>query len=219
MGQQARLAHGERAGFIKSHGLHAVRQFQRLHIFDQDAVFGRHTRARHDGHGRGQTQSARAGNDQHGHRVDERCFKIGTHRHPRPQGDQGDHQHHRHKHFGHFVHQALNGRFGSLCVFDQSDDVREHGFVAHGRHAHEHTPFAIDRPACQSRTRCLGHGQGLSGQHGFVHLGLAFDQFAIQRKTLTGPHHDPVAHQDFVHRHIDFAIFTQPMGFVRAQGM
>ena len=123
MGQQSRSPHGECAGFVKGHGLHTVRQLQCLHVFDQDAVFGRHARARHDGHRRGQAQGTRAGDDQHGHCVDEGGLKVGTGHHPRTQGEQGDHQHHRHKHFGHFVHQPLNGRFGRLGVFDQADDV------------------------------------------------------------------------------------------------
>ena len=123
MRNQARLPHGERAGFVKGHCLHAVRHLQRLGVLDQDAVFGRHTGARHDGHGCGQPQCTGAGDDQHRHGMDERGLKAGAHEHPHRQGQQGHHQHHRHKNLGHLVHQALDGRLGRLRIFHQADDA------------------------------------------------------------------------------------------------
>ena len=65
----------KRAGFVKSNHVHLVRQFQRLRVFDQHAVFRRHTRARHDGGGRGQPERAGAGDDQHGDSANHGKFK------------------------------------------------------------------------------------------------------------------------------------------------
>ena len=79
---QARLPDGEGARFVEDHGAHAVSGFQRLGIFDQNAMFGGHPGADHDGHRRGQAQRARAGNHQHRHCVNERCFKISPDRQP-----------------------------------------------------------------------------------------------------------------------------------------
>ena len=121
--RNTRLPHGEGACFVKGHGLHSVRHLQRLRVFDQDAVFGRHASARHDGHGGGQTQRTRTGNHQHGHRVDQRSLKMCASPKPPQQRQQRQQQHHGHKHFGHLVHQALNGRFGRLRVFNQTNDV------------------------------------------------------------------------------------------------
>mgnify|MGYP000695720087 CR=1 FL=1 len=33
------------------------------------------------------------------------------------------------------------------------------------------------------------------------------------------PHHDPVDHQNFVHRHINFTVVAQPVRLIGAQGM
>jgi len=142
---QPGLPYRERAGFVKSHCLHAVRHFERLRVLDQNALLGRHPSACHDGHGRGQAQRTWACNDQHRHGVDQSRFKLRPLQHPNAQGGQRHQQHHWHKDFGHFVDQALNRRFGGLGIFDQSDDVRKHRFMAHRGHAHHHAPIAIDR--------------------------------------------------------------------------
>ena len=217
MAHQSGLSYGERARFVKGHGLHLVGPFQGLDILDQDAVFGRHARSRHDGHGCGQTQRTGAGDHQHRHRMDQCRLKACALKHPHRQRDHGHHQHHGHKDFGHFVDQPLNGRFGGLCVFHQTDDVRQHRFVSHRRDTHHHTAVAVDRASRQACPHPLVHGQRLTCQHGLVHLCLAFDQFAVQRKALTRTNHDAVVHQNFCDRYVDFTVSTEPMGLVRPQ--
>ena len=151
--------------------------------------------------------------------MDQGCLKTGPHEQPGQQGEHGHQQHRRHKNLGHLVHQPLDGGLGRLRVFDQADDAREHRLMAHRRHAHEHAAVAVDRAPRERGPRRFGHRQGLTGQHGFVDLGLAFDQFAVERKTLPRAHHDQVPGQDFVDRHIDLALFTDPVRLVGSQGV
>ena len=91
--------------------------------------------------------------------------------------------------------------------------------MAHGGDTHQHAAIAIDRAAGQLCAHAFVHGQRLTRQHGFIHLGLAFDELAIQRETLTWPYGHQITHQNFSHRHIDLAFVADPVGLVRAQGM
>ena len=60
-----RLAVGERAGLVEDDGLDAVGGLQRVAALDQDAALRALAGADHDGGRRGQTQRARAGDDDH----------------------------------------------------------------------------------------------------------------------------------------------------------
>ena len=201
---QARLAHGQRAGLVKGHHVHGVRHFQRLRVLDQNAMLGRHARARHDGRRRGQAQRTGAGNHQHRHGVDQRHFKAVAREIPAQQRDQRNHQHHGHKHRAHLVHQPLDRRLGRLRVFHQADDVGQHRVHPHRTHLQHHAALAVDAAAGELGAHLLGHRQGFAGQHGFVHLRAAFEQRAVHGETLAGFHHNLVAHQHFGHGHINF---------------
>ena len=61
-----RLAGGEGAGLVQHHGVHPVQVFQRFGILEQHAHLGAPAGADHDGHRRGQSQRAGAGDHQHG---------------------------------------------------------------------------------------------------------------------------------------------------------
>jgi hypothetical protein len=199
---QARPAHGERARLVKSHHARLVGQLQRLRVFDEDAMARRHPGARHDGHRRGQAQRARAGNHQHRHRTNERqLHRLAD---PPPAQERGQrHQHdHRHKHRRNLVHQALNRRLGGLRVFHQANDAGQHRGRADGRHAHAHLAVAVDAAAREGRAWRLGHGQGLAGKHGLVHLRVALHELAVHRHALARHHHHHIAAQDLGHRHI-----------------
>ena len=220
---QARLAHSQGARLIEGHHGHGMRQLQRLGILNQNAMLGRHPRARHDGGGRGQPQRTRAGNHQHGHRVDQRHFKalavLRSVKPPAQQRSQRNHQHHRHKHRTHLVHQPLDGCLGGLRVFHQPDDVGQHRVHPHRMDLQHHAALAVDASAGQLGTHVFGDRQGFTGQHGFVHLRAAFQQAAVYRKTFARLHHDLVAHQHLSHGYVHLAIATQQVRRVRSQAV
>ena len=219
MAQQTRLAHGERAGLVKGHGLNPVGDFERLGILDEDAMPGRDPGAGHDGSRCGQAQRTGTCDHEHGHGMDDGAFRAGTGDPPGHQRDQGGQQHRRHKNFRDAIHQALDRRLGGLRVFHHADDAGQHGLGAHGAHLHHHPAIPVDRPTGQGVAHALADRQGFACEHGFVHLGLPFEHVAIDRHTFSGPHHQSVALHHFMQGHIDFAVRTQPMGAFRAQGL
>ena len=216
-GSEPWAAHGQGAGLVKRHHIHLVGQLQRLRVLDQNAIFCRHPRARHDGRRRGQPQCAGAGNHQHGHGTDHGQLKARTHPQPAQQRGQRHQQHHRHKDGRHLVNHALQGRLGGLRILDQSDDARQHRLGAHRRHLHHHPAIAIDGAAGQGRTHLARHGQGLAGQHGLVYLGVALQNAAVHRNALARAHHQPVARHHLGHRHIHLAVTPQHVGHIRPQ--
>ena len=178
-----------------------------------------HTGARHDGGGRGQTQCTGACNDQHGHTVNERDLEAVTRQPPSQQRAQSQHQHDRYKHGRHLIDQALNGRLRSLCIFNKSNDVGEHGGGTGGADLNNHATLTIDAAASDTRAHCLEHRQGLAGQHGFIDLRLPFKHGAICSKALTRQHHHAVIEKQFFDGNFHFTIQRDDTRFFRTQGM
>ena len=71
-GHERRLAFGERAGLVHDERRHLLEQLERLGVPEQHAGFGAAAGADHDRHRRRQAERARARDDQHGNRIDER---------------------------------------------------------------------------------------------------------------------------------------------------
>ena len=183
-----------------------MRQLQRLRVLDQDAVLCSHTRACHDGCGRRQTQCTRTGDYQHRHSVDQCQLKRVACQPPGQQSGKCKRQHNRHKYRADLVHQALDRRLGSLCVFHQTNDVGQHRLIADRPHLHHHTAVAVDGAARELVPWRLGHRQRLACEHGFIDLGLAFQQGAVHRKAFSGFDHNAVSEQHLSHRHVHLAI-------------
>ena len=196
-----------------------MRQLQCLCVLDQNAVLRGHASARHDGRRGGQPQGAGAGDDQHGHRVDNSGLKRVAGQPPAQKRQQGQHQHHRHKHGADLVHQPLDRCLGGLGVFHQPDDAGQHRVHSHGGHLQHHAAVAVDGAAGKLVARVLAHGQRFAGQHRLVDLGLPLCQCAVHRKTFAGFDGNAVAHHHIGHGYIDLPIAPQPVGHVRAQRM
>ncbi|MPM55779.1 hypothetical protein SDC9_102576 [bioreactor metagenome] len=143
--------------------------------------------------------------------MDQRCLQPRAIGHPAQKCDQRNHQHRRHEDGGHLVHQSLYGRLGSLRVLYQADDAREHRFRAHGGHLHDNAAVAIDRTSRERRPRLAHHRQRFTRQHGFINLGVPFQQHAIHRNALARPHHQLVACHHLGNRHIHLAISADQM--------
>src|SRR5690606_33994174 len=174
----ARLAGGQGASLVEGYRSNGVSHFQGFGVFDQDAVARRHAGAGHNCSRRGQTKGARAGDDQHGHGVDQRGFQRGTGQQPAAKSEQGDDQHRRDEYFTDPVNQLLNRRLGRLGVFHQANDARQHTFSTQGGGAHDQTAFAVDGASGYRAAGLLGHGQAFAGNQRLVGLALAVDDFA-----------------------------------------
>ncbi len=172
---------------------------------------GRHARAGHDGRRCRQAQRAGAGDDQHRHGADQRRLQPHADPQPAQQRDQGNHDHRGHEHRRHLVHQPLYRRLGGLGVLHQADDARQHRLGAHGRHLHHNAAIAVDRPARELPARLAQHGQGLAGQHGLVHLGVALMHQPVHRNALARAHHQSVTGHDLGDGHVHLAVAREQM--------
>ena len=213
------FAYRQGAGFVKGQHINFVGQFKRLRVFDEDSVFGSDACTRHDGGGCGQPQCARAGNHQHRHRMHHGQLKRMACEPPAQQRGEGNHQHHGYKYRTDFIDQALNGRFGGLSVFNQRDDLCQHGLASHSGDLHHDAAFAIDGTACELVAELFGNRKRLACQHGLIDLRQTLQQRAIDRKAFPRLDHNAVAHQHLSHGHIDFAIQAHQMRDIRAQGV
>ena len=219
-GNQAGLADGQGAGFVKGHGVGAASLLQRLCVFDQNTFTRSHAGAGHDGRRRSQAQSTGAGNHQHRHRAYQRHLQRLAHGQPAQERGQRNQQHHRYKHGGHLVHQPLNGRFGGLCVLHQFDNFGQHGVTPDRAHPNEHAAVSVDAAAREHSARRLGHRQRLAGEHRLIELGAAFLQHTVYRHALARQHHHAVADQQLQHGHVGlFAVFQNHVRQRRPQRM
>ena len=103
--------------------------------------------ADHDGHRRGQAQRTGTGDDEHGHRGDERVAERRA-RPPDQPGDEGQHRHEdddRHEPAGHLVGHALDGRAAALRRGHHVDDLREQRVGADLLGAHHEAAGLVHR--------------------------------------------------------------------------
>ena len=128
-GRDGRLALGQRAGLVDDERVDLLHVLQRLGVLDQHAGLGAAPDADHDRHRRGETERARAGDDQHGDRGDEPVGEARLGSPDRP-GDEGQHRHAdhgRHELARDLVGQALDRRAAALGLRHELDDLRQHG--------------------------------------------------------------------------------------------
>ncbi len=213
-----RLAGGERAGLVEGHRRDRMGDFQRFGVLDQDAVARRHAGAGHDRRRCGKAEGARAGDDQHGHRVDQCNFGRRASEQPADQGEHGYHQHRRDEHLADPVHQLLDRCLGRLGVFHQADDPRQHGLATERGGAHQQAPLAIDRAAGDAVARRLVHRQALAADQCFVGLAFAFEHFAVHRETLAGLDQHQVVQAQRGDGDVFLAAVDYPCRAVWAQG-
>ena len=84
------LPGGYGTGLVQGDDVHLPRLFLGDSGFEQDAVFGAHAAAHHDGHGGGQTQGAGTGDHKHRDGSGDREGKALAREQPHGQGEQGN---------------------------------------------------------------------------------------------------------------------------------
>ena len=135
----ARLAFGQRAGLVDDQRVDRLQPLQRFGILDQHAGHGAFADSDHDGHRCGETERARAGDDQHGDRRDQRISES-RRRAPDHPGDEGDDR--RGDDRGHEpgrddIGKALDRRTAALRLRNHLDDTRQHRLGADLFGAHD----------------------------------------------------------------------------------
>ncbi len=210
---QAGAALGERAGFVDHQGVDLLHSFQGFSILDQNAQTRPATDPDHDRHRCGQTQRARAGDDQHGDSDDQRVREAGfrAHEGPHRKRQECHRDHGRYEHPGDPVSQALDRRAGTLCLGNHGHDARQHGVAAHLLGHHHQPTRLIDSAPDETVSRCLGHGHRLPRHQRFVHRRLALCDLTINRNPLSGADTQPVPELDVLQGDLFIAsVIAQP---------
>ena len=194
---QLGLPLGQGAGLVQYQGVDPGQGFQRRGVAHQHARGCPATHAHHHGHGRGQAQRAGAGNDEHSDCVHQSVgqSRLGPDQRPHDKGDQRRGHDRRHEPSRHAVSQPGNGCAAALGLAHPPHDLGQQGAGTHALGAHDKTTRAVVRAARHSVAGSLVHGQGFSGDHGFVERAGALLDHAVDRNALAWPHPEPIPHQ------------------------
>src|SRR5665213_4027450 len=105
---------------------------------------------------------------------------------PPKSGAHGDDDNHRHEHTADAITESLNVRATGLCALHGSNDVCQCRGFAGSRDAHDEPAIETYRACVKLTFRRLVHWHGFAGKHGFVHGGIAYGNFTIDRHAVTG---------------------------------
>src|ERR1019366_5186436 len=117
LGERARLVYHERGDLLQS--------FERFGVFHEHAFLRAASHADHDGHGRSQTEGARAGYDEDRDGVDDgvRELRLRPKPHPENEGEHRNRQHHWYEDTRDLVGKTLNGRTTALGFRNHLHDL------------------------------------------------------------------------------------------------
>ena len=122
---QIRPAFGQRSGLIDNERVDFSESFECLGVFHEHTFPRAASHADHDRHRCGQSERARACNDQHGHRIDQGMgeFRFRAEPHPQDEGEDGNRQHRRHEERGDLVGESLDRRAAALGLRHHVHDL------------------------------------------------------------------------------------------------
>ena len=181
-----RLANGQRAGFIKHHGVDGLGPLQCHDIADQNPRFCAGASARDQCGWRRQPQCTGASDNQHRDRGHQRCCHRATNQQPDAKGGKGDHHHHRHKYLRYPVHQLLDRRFANLRLLNHIGHLGQGGILTHPRGADFQHPAAIDRTGDNLIPDNPQYRHGFTGDQRLVKLAFTLDDHPVHRHPATG---------------------------------
>ena len=173
-------------------------------IAKQHALGCRPAGGDHDRHRCGKAERAGAGNDQHGHCVDDSVnpARVGPPESPDQKGEHsGTHDHHD-EISGNTIRQALHRCPRPLGLHHHLDDAGEHRLRTDALRAHDQRPAGVERGTDQWVPGALRDGQRLAGKHGFVDGARALDDEAIDGNFLARPNPQRIAHLDLCNGHV-----------------
>ena len=190
-----RLALGKRAGFVNQQRVNLLHAFERFGVLDQDPLLGAATNADHDRHWRRESQRARAGDDQHGHRRDESIDEGGLGAEGRPGGEREDSDRDQqwHEPGGHLVGEPLDRCARALRGRDHLHDLRQQRIAADFLRAHDKRAALIQRAGDDLGAPRLHDGHRLAGHHRLVEVRAAFGHLAVDRHLFAWAHAQEIA--------------------------
>ena len=196
----------DRARLIQHDGLHVVRRLQRLGGLRQDAQTGAAARSHHDRRGRGQPQSARAGNDQNRHGVGQGNGKARAGNHPYDERDQRDGDDRGNEHAADLVRQLLDRRLRTGGLIHHAYDAGKHGIFAHVLGTHDEPARFHHSGAHHAVAFALVHGNAFARDRRFVDARRAFRHHAVHRNAGARLDHHEIARLHLGKRDLAIAV-------------
>ena len=212
-----RLAAGDGAGLVQRHDLGAAGSFQRSGSLEQDAVFGAHAVAHHDGHRRGKAKSTGAADDQHRDAAGQRIAQFTAQQQPHDGGDHRNGDDGRHEETGHGIGNFCNGGLGGGGIADHLDDLGKGGVLAHAGGLALEEAGLVGGGSAHLVTLGLVHRDALAGQGALVHGAGAFQHDAVHGHVLARAHHEDVTLLHLLDGHRYFRAVPQQGGGLGGQ--
>ena len=184
--RHGRMARGDGAGLVQDDGVHVVEVFQAFSGLNQDSHFRSLACAHHNGHRRGQAQSAGAGDNQHGNSVGQGKLKAHTGDEPHNGRHYGDGDDHRHKYAADLVCQPGDGRLGVAGFIYQTDNLGERSVLSHLGSPKLKSAIFVYRGGNHRIAGTLLHRDALAGDGSLVHIAVALSDNAVHRDPLAG---------------------------------
>ena len=204
-GHERRAALRQRARLVHDQRRHLLENLERRCVAEKNTGLRAAPGANHDRHRRGETERARARDDQHSHGVDEgmRQTRLRPERRPDNERHDGDGHDHRHEPRRNGVGQPLNRRTRSLRLADHANDLGQERVATDPLRFHHDRSGSIDRAAGQRRALGLFDRHRFAAHHRFVDGGRTIDDDAVHRDTLSRTNAQVVAHMHVSERDID----------------
>ena len=167
---KTRLSLGQGARLVESDEIHRSQTLKGLSRTDKDAVGSSPADPDHQGHRRGETKSAGAGNHDDGNCGRDGGKETGLRpkQHPECEGDDTDTENDRNKNRSYPVGKLLDRRLAPLGLSYQLDDPGESCLSPCPGYAHDEAPRGVQGAGRDHRTDGFFHRQGLTSHHRFV---------------------------------------------------
>ena len=133
---------------------------------------------------------------------------------PDQRGDHRNQHHGRDEDRRNLVGKPPYGRFGSLGLLNQFNDLRQGRFTAHAGGLVDNRTVGVQRAGGHLITLRFADRHGLTGKHAFVDAGRAFGNHAIHRQLFARADPDMITLANLFHREILlFTVADYPRGF------
>ncbi len=203
--RQLRLPLRHRPGLVQHHRIDPGHDLERSTLAKQRAHLRSLASADHDRRRRGKPHGTRTGNNQHADRG-HKCIIEGwrwTDPQPCRERDCSDENDGRHKNTGDSIRELLNRGLAGLCLFDQPDDLRQHGIGANpGRTKRESTRL-VDRATNDFRIAANLDRNRLTGHHRDIDVTAAIDDDTVDGNSLARSHPDEVVRDHLSDRNFE----------------
>ena len=187
---------GDGAGLVEHDGVDPAGALEHFGSLDQDAELRAAPGAHQQRGGRGQSERARTGDDQHRHGRTHRVLEAAGAAEPHAQRGDRERHHHGDEDGGDTVGESLDGCLAALSLFDEASHLRKGRVGADAGGADHEPPVGVDRRSGDGIARADVARQALARHEGGVDRRPARIDHAVGGDALAGAHHEPVADRE-----------------------